>query len=226
MQGRRIQMNRIFWVTIVLVLLPISSGSAQFLGQLSAAPTLDKGDALWGTYLGVYDNAFALFGQFRYGVVTYVDLGLKLGMINYDPGLGNSRTGLTLGGDIKYWFMEKRSGDPLDISFGVGTEYLSISDFNVLSLGGNVIASYPIDYYESKRVTPYGRLNVRWQRTTLDKPWADPEKWNSGNSQSSDMNVALALGAELKLTETLNLVGELEIDDNVGFVAGINYNIF
>jgi hypothetical protein len=40
------------------------------------------------------------------------------------------------------------------------------------------------------------------------------------------MNVALALGAELKLTETLNLVGELEIDDNVGFVAGVNYSIF
>ena len=219
-------MKRIFWVTLILVLFLASSGSAQFLGQLTAAPTLDKGDALWGGYLGVYDNAFSLFGQFRYGMVTYVDLGFKLGLINYDPGLGNSRTGLTLGGDIKYWFLEKHSGDPLDISFGVGTEYLNISDFNVFSLGGNVIASYPIDYYETKRVTPYGRLNVRWQRTTLDKPWADPEKWNSGNSHTSDMNVALALGAELKLTETLNLVGELEIDDNVGFVAGINYYMF
>jgi hypothetical protein len=40
------------------------------------------------------------------------------------------------------------------------------------------------------------------------------------------MDVALALGADLKLTETLNLIGELEIDDNVGFVAGVNWNIF
>jgi hypothetical protein len=155
-------MCRIFLITIMLILFFASSVPAQFLGQLSAAPTLDKGNGLLGAYLGVYDNAFSVFGQFRYGIVTYVDLGLKLGMINYDPGYGESNSGMTFGGDVKYWFMEKRSGDPLDISFSIGTEYLSISEFSVFSLGGNVIASYMIDYNETKKVTPYGRLNVRW----------------------------------------------------------------
>lgn len=219
-------MKRIFLFITILVLFSISSVSAQFLGQLSAAPTVEKGSGLLGAYLGVYDNAFSLFGQFRYGIMTYVDLGLKMGMINYDPGYGESNSGLAFGGDIKYWFMDKRSGDPLDLSFGIGTEYLSISDFSVFSLGGNVIASYPIEYNENKKVTPYGRLNVRWERANFDKPTTEFGGLASGGSSDSDIDVALAIGADLKLNQTLNLIGELEIDDNVGFVAGVNWFIF
>jgi hypothetical protein len=40
------------------------------------------------------------------------------------------------------------------------------------------------------------------------------------------MGAALALGAELKLWPDLSLVGELQIDDNVGFIAGVNYSVF
>ncbi len=219
-------MKRIFLLVTLLVLFSITSVSAQFLGQLSAAPTVEKGSGLLGAYLGVYDNAFSVFGQFRYGVMTYVDLGLKMGMINFDPGYGESNSGLTIGGDIKYWFMEKNSGDPLDISFGIGTEYLGISDFSIFSLGGNIIASYPIDYNEAKRVSPYGRLNVRWERANFDKPRSEFGGQASGGSSDSDMDVALAIGADLKLNPTLNLIGELEIDDNVGFVAGVNWFVF
>ena len=219
-------MKRIFLFVTILVLFSISSVSAQFLGQLSAAPTVEKGSGLLGAYLGVYDNAFSVFGQFRYGVMTYVDLGLKMRMINYDPGYGESNSGLAFGGDVKYWFMEKRSGDPLDLSFGIGAEYLSISDFSVFSLGGNVIASYPIEYNENKKVSPYGRLNVRWERTNLDV--SHDQFGEPANISKSDnkMDVALAIGADLKLNQTLNLIGELEIDDNVGFVAGVNWFVF
>jgi len=38
--------------------------------------------------------------------------------------------------------------------------------------------------------------------------------------------VALALGAGLQLPSGLFLVGELQIDDNVGFIAGVNYSVF
>jgi hypothetical protein len=36
----------------------------------------------------------------------------------------------------------------------------------------------------------------------------------------------LSMGAELRLTSSLNFIGELQIDDNVGFVAGFNYSMF
>jgi hypothetical protein len=42
----------------------------------------------------------------------------------------------------------------------------------------------------------------------------------------SDLNVAIAFGAELKLYSNLLFVGELQIDDNVGFLGGINYTVF
>jgi hypothetical protein len=218
-------MRNIFVIIIVLIPFLISSASAQFLGQLTPAPTLNRGDGLGGAYMGVYEDAFSVFGQFRYGVAKYVDLGLKLGMISLDPGYGESNTGLAIGGDIKYWFMERHTGDPLDVSLGVGTEYLSISDFSVFSLGTNVIASYEIEHNQGKSVTPYGRLNLRWERSSFESAWRWPWR-HEGNWSHSDFDVALALGADLKISSDLSLVGELEIDDNVGFVAGINYHMF
>jgi len=219
-------MRKIFVIFALIVLFSISSASAQFLGQLSPAPTQGKGEALLGAYLGVYEDAFSVFGQFRYGIARYVDLGLKMGMIELDPGYGESNTGLIIGGDTKYWFMEQRFGDPLDISIGGGTEFLKISDFSLFSLGGNIIASHKIRYYEGKSITPYARLNIRWERQSFKRSWRWWWGWERGNWSDSDLDLALALGAELKLPSGLYLVGELEIDDNVGFVGGINYNMF
>jgi hypothetical protein len=219
-------MKNIVSVVVLLALFTASPASAQFLGQLVPAPTVNKGEALLGAYLGVYEDAFSIFGQFRYGLAKYLDMGFKMGMIDLDPGYGESNTGLITGGDVKYWFMEQQSGDPLDVSVGGGTEYLKISDFSIFSLGGNIVASYQIDYYEAKSVTPYGRLNVRWERQSYRGPWVTPAGWDAKARTDSDLDVALALGAELKLSAGLFLVGELEIDDNVGFVGGINYNVF
>ncbi len=216
-------MRNVFVIVMIVVLFSVSSASAQFLGQLSPAPTLHKGNALLGAYLGVYEDAFSIFGQVRYGIARYFDLGLKMGMINWSPGYGESKTGLTVGGDVKYWFMEQHTGDPLDVSVGGGTEYLNVSDYSLFSLGGNVIASYQIRYDEGKSVTPYSRLNIRWERQKFP---GSPVGGNEGPWSDDEMDVAIALGAELKLTSDLNLVGELEIDDNVGFVGGINYNVF
>lgn len=221
-------MRKIFVTAIIGALFSISSASAQFLGQLTPAPTLSKGDLLWGAYLGVYDNAFSVFGQFRLGLTRYVDFGLKAGMVDLDPGYGESNTGLAIGADIKYWFMEERTGDPLDVAFGVGTEYLNIADYSLFSLGANLVTSYQINYNVKKSVTPYGRINVRWERVSFERSWRWPWwRWEKRSWSDSDMDVALALGADLKISSNLSLIGELEIDDNVGFVAGrINYRMF
>lgn len=202
----------------ITIMLLTFSAPAQFLGQLSTAQTLTKGETMLGAYLGVYDDAFSVFGQLRYGVVRYLDFGFKMGMLNLDPSpkYGEEGTGLTFGGDVKYWFMERESNDPLDLSFGGGMEFFKITDYSLFTLGGNVIASYKFEYRPQKTVTPYGRLNLRWERASSKK----------GDGTDNDMDVALCLGADLKLWQDFNLVGELQIDDNVGFVAGVNYRIF
>lgn len=217
-------MKKTLLIAIAVILFSNTSASAQFLGQLTPAPTVNKGEALLGAYLGVYQRALCLLGQFRYGVLRYVDLGLKMGMIDYDPGDGKSDAGLTVSADIKYWFMEQRTGDVLDVSVGGGTEHLKIPDHSIFSLGGNVVASYQIQYDQAKSVTPYGRLNLRWERETSSRSFGGSE--NQKRRTQSDMGAALALGAELKLWPDLSLVGELQIDDNVGFIAGVNYSVF
>jgi len=207
----------------VTFMFSIPCARAQFLGQLSPAPTLNPGQASAGAYLGVYEDAFSIFGQFRYGIARYFDLGLKMGMIRWSPGYGESNTGLTVGGDIKYWFMEQGAGDPLDVSLAVASEYLNVSDFSIFTLGGNVIASYQINYAEGKSVTPYGRLNTRWERAEFPN---SPVTGQEGSWSDDELDVSLTMGAEMKLTSDLNLVGELQIDDNVGFIAGLSYSIF
>jgi hypothetical protein len=210
----------------IIIMLSTFSASAQFLGQLSTAQTLHKGETMAGAYLGIYDDAFSVFGQLRHGIVRYLDLGFKMGMLNLDPGYGEDNTGLVFGGDLKYWFMERKSGDPLDLSLGGGMEFLKISDYSLFALGGNVIASYEFEYGRHKSVTPYGRMNLRWERASFARSWRWMWGVERGDWTHDDMDVALSLGADLKLSQDFDLVGELEIDDNVGFVIGVNYKIF
>jgi hypothetical protein len=216
-------MNRTITLLILIISLSVPPAGAQFLGQLSPAPTVSQGEALAGAYLGVYEDAFSIFGQLRYGVARYFDMGLKMGMMNWSPGYGESNAGLTVGGDLKYWFMEQVAGDPLDVSVAMATEYLNVSDFSIFSLGGNVIASYEIKYAEGKSVTPYGRLNVRWERQSFPHK---PQTGEKGSWSDDEMDVALTMGAELKISSDFDLIGELQIDDNVGFIAGVSYSIF
>ena len=96
----------------IIIMLSTFSASAQFLGQLSTAQTLNKGETMLGAYLGIYDNAFSVFGQFRHGMVRYLDFGFKMGMLDLDPGYGEGKTGLIFGGDVKYWFLERESMTP------------------------------------------------------------------------------------------------------------------
>ncbi|MCK4224039.1 MAG: hypothetical protein KAX39_02585 [candidate division Zixibacteria bacterium] len=215
-------MRNILVIVIVVVLFSISSASAQFLGQLTPAPTLNKGDALLGGYLGVYEDAFSVFGQARYGLAKYVDFGFKMGLVDLDP---KNSVGLVVGGDVKYWFMEERTGDPLDISVAGATEYWKVSKQEVFLLGCNIIGSYQIDYGQNKSVTPYGRFNVRWERTDSEK--SENSKEGKGkNGSDDDLGVAVSLGADFRFSSNLNLIGELVIDDYVGLVLGINYFIF
>jgi hypothetical protein len=222
-------MRHIYSIIVIgtVIMLSTFSASAQFLGQLSTAQTLNKGETMVGAYLGVYDHAFSLFGQLRHGMLKYLDFGFKMGMLNLDPGYGEGKTGLAFSGDVKYWFLERKSGDPLDLSFAGGMEFSKITDYSLFSLGGNAIVSYEIEYGPQKSVSPYGRLNLRWEKANYKRIFV-PAVWGWENREwtHEEADVALSLGADLKLSPNFSIIGELEIDDNVGFVAGVNYKIF
>lgn len=199
--------------------LSVSAAEAQFTGQLSTARTLPVGNYDLGGYFGVYDGAFAFFGQFRGGVSQDFDLGVKLGFINVDPG---SRTGVILGGDLKYQILDVRAKDPFDLSIGAGLEFFSVSDFNTFSFGANFIGSYDFDLSKGRVISPYGRLNIRGQR----EHWDFGEWWTGVSHTETDFHAGLNPGVSLKVSNNLQIIGELQFDEHFGFIGGATYSFY
>lgn len=210
-------MKKMIAFSVVIFLVLTFNCWAQFSGQLSTAKTTKEGGLLGGGYFGVYEDAFSIFGQMRYGFLQDFDGGFKLGLLNSDPGFGESKTGIILGGDAKYQLLKREAKDPVDFAFGLGMEYLSVSDYSVFSFGGNLIGSYDFVLESKKVITPYGRLNLRGQRVDVTI---------AGFEGDTDFKVAFCLGTEIQLTPELNMIAELQIDDNVGVIGGFSYNIF
>jgi len=206
-------------ILAVGLLLSASAAEAQFTGQLSTARALHVGNYDLGGYFGVYDGAFAFFGQFRGGVSQDFDLGMKLGVINIDPG---SRTGVILAGDLKYQILNVRAKDPFDLSIGAGLEFFSVSDFNTFSFGANFIGSYDFDLSKGRVISPYGRLNLRGQR----EHWDFGEWWTGVSHTETDFHAGLNPGVSLKVSDNLQIIGEFQFDENFGFIGGVTYSFY
>ena len=199
--------------------LSVSGAQAQFTGQLSTARTLPAGQYDLGGYFGVYEDAFAFFGQFRGGAANNLDLGLKLGIINFSSGghLAESSTGVLLGGDMKYQILNARSKDPFDLSIGMGLEFSAVSHFNIFSFGANFIGSYDFDLSEGRVISPYARLSLRGQREHWDFDF--PRESITDN----DFKAGLNPGASLKVSPNLQIIAEFQFDTKFGFLGGITY---
>ncbi|MDP3025227.1 MAG: hypothetical protein Q8O10_06800 [candidate division Zixibacteria bacterium] len=214
-------------VVILLVLgliFSVSVAQAQFTGQLSTARTLPVGGYDLGGYFGVYEDAFAFFGQFRGGVVEYLDLGMKLGVISYDPsGLEGSGEGVILGGDLKYQILDAELKDPFDLSVGAGLEFFSTShnddNYNSFSFGANFCGSKDFALAKGRVISPYGRLNFRGQREPKDenRPW---------DRKETNFKPGLNPGVSLKVSNYVQIIGELQFDDNFGFIGGLTYSFY
>jgi hypothetical protein len=205
-----------------LVILGLSSltisAQAQFLGQLSTARTLPVGQYDLGGYFGVYEDAFTFFGQFRGGVADYFDLGLKLGLVSFDPG----GEGIILGGDFKYQLLDAKQKDPLDLSLGAGLEFSSVSDFNIFSFGANFCGSYDFALSKGRVISPYARLNLRSQREHVE----GGPNWLDHDFTNTDFKVGINPGVSLKVSTYFQILGELQFDDNFGFIGGVTYSFY
>ena len=188
-------------VGFLAVLLLTSVSQAQFLGQLSTAQSPGPGKSVAGGYFGVYEDAFAFFGQYRYGFANYLDGAIKAGVISLDAPGGNS-AGLLLGADLKYQLLDATLGDPFDLAVGGMTEFAAVEDFTIFSLGGSVIGSYPFEMRNGRHISPYSRFNMRMQRV------------GNGDSKTD---------LEIELSRDWSLIGEFLIEDNLGFIFGFNY---
>ena len=211
---KKLKFSLIFLVS--LLIFP-TSGYSQFLGQLETAPTLLRGSYSAGGYAGVYDDAFAIFGGFRFGATDYLDWGIKAGILNLDD-----ESGIILGGDLKYFVLDAGIGDPLDLSLGLGTEFSRIQDFSRFSLGGNMIISRDFCLENGRAISPYGRLNLRMERKSGEKTWG-PQRYHKDVLPDTDLEMGLCVGTSFELTTRALLVGELQMDEFFGFIIGVNF---
>jgi len=198
---------------LVFALVFASVSQAQFLGQVSTAVTVTPGGSLVGGYIGVQDQLLVLFGQYRYGFAKYFDGGVKFGFLDF-----NDETGLVLGGDLKYQILQDPFTAPFDMALSGSVEFAATDPVTVLSFGGNVIGSKDFKLRTGRTISPYGKINLRAERVEVDQP---PP---FSNVSDTDFEMAGYFGADFEVANSFHLLGEFVIDNEIGFIFGVNYS--
>jgi len=186
---------------------------AQYSAQLSPASPVLKGTSKAGGYIGIYDGAFGILGQYRYGIGGYSDLGLKLAFIDLDSGSPEGDVGFSAAIDSKYQMMEVRIMDPIDLSLGGVFEIVKFNHFSNLVAGPIAVGSYPILIKNGRNLTPYGRLLIGLERSHL-----------SGVKAETDFKLALNMGVTYDLSSSTESLAEIQIDSKyAAFLIGLSF---
>ncbi len=207
-------MNRIV-IALLLVLSVTSGATAQYAAQLATAGTVLKGSSRGGGFVGIYDGAFGVLGQYRYGIGGYSDIGGKLGIIDLDSGSKEGDLGFFIAVDSKYQVMEVRIMDPIDLSIGGTFEIAAFDHFNNLILGGFAVGSYPVALKNGRILSPYGRIILGFNRTA-----------SSWRPSSTEFDLGLNMGVTMELSSSTLALAEFQIDDNTAaFLMGIEFGL-
>jgi hypothetical protein len=207
-------LNRIV-ISLLLVISVASGATAQYAAQLSDAGTVLKGSSIGGGYVGIYDGAFGILGQYRYGIGGYTDIGGKLGIIDLDSGSREGNVGFLMAIDSKYQVMEVRIMDPIDLSIGGTLEFSAFNHLKTFVVGGYAVGSYPVTLKNGRILSPYGRLIMGFNR-------GDPD-WGASNTE---FDLALNLGVSMELSSSTHALGEIQIDDDAAaFLMGLEFGL-
>ncbi len=189
-----------------------SGGPGGFLGQLSTAESVPSGSIDLGAYVGFYDDANALFGQFRMGAMAHGEWEVKAGVLDTE---GGSDPHVVVGTAFKYHFYDRQENSSPDMAVNAIIEYYGLdSDGSSWIFGTGFIASYPFRLSNNSDLTPYGRLSFRVERLSV------------GDYRDSDFDIGLNLGAQYAPTRRFQIYTELQLDDQYGIIGGINFAVY
>ena len=189
-----------------------SDGPGGFLGQLSTAEAVPSGSIDLGAYVGFYDDANALFGQFRMGAMAHSEWEIKAGVLDTE---GGSDPHVMIGTAFKYHFYDRQENSSPDMAVNAIIEYYGLdSDGSSWIFGTGLIGSYPFRLSNNSDLTPYGRLSFRVERLSV------------GDYRDSDFDIGLNLGAQYAPTWRFQIYAELQLDDQYGLIGGINFAVY
>ena len=230
-------MRKMIAAIFAVVLLSAAPSQALMIGQMRSAETSGWGSLNLTTGIGIYDNVKHIFGTVRYGIASQVDISGSLALLDHEA---NDDASLLLNADVQYQFMQSKLGYSFDMAAGAVFEYFSMGygnvDASTWTIGLNYIVSKPVKLENGFAFTPYGRLNVRSDNYSaetevveLGVPGTTSSLSKLLNSQAtvssdeSDFNIGVNLGSVFPISSKISLTGEVQIDDEVGFLGGITF---
>jgi len=201
---------------------------ASFFGQVTTARILERGVQDVSAFVGFYEDATMFFGQLRRGFSSSVEGGLQFGLL--DPEVGD--VGLAAGGDFKFGLMASKPGQPLDMAFDIRGAYFNLDVFSVVELGASAILSHPYVLTQGSTLTPYGAVNLRVEHVSIDnQPNAAARRYTparalaNGGGDDTSLEISAMGGVKWDISDLLDLLGEIVIDDQLGLIFGINFKI-
>lgn len=204
-----------FCLALAAVLATPAPSWCQVFGQFTGAQPLEVNTRLAGGYLTSSDNVFGLLAQLRLSFYPAVDFGFQGGFARQSF-RGGDRTTLRLGTDLRYQVVEASADAPFSVAVGGGLGVETGDDWNVFSVGPNVVGSRAFQGNGEVQFTPFVGAGILFTNV------------NVGSLDDTDVSMPLRVGSELRLNQQISLTAELQLrlsdsfNDDVGFAVGIN----
>lgn len=191
--------------------LSVPQAQGQLLGSLATASVEEVGAKKVGGYLGLTGDYVSLTGQFRYGVATSFDLGVKAAFVDFSDGGGSS---VAFNTDAKIQLLDVYLQDPVDLSIGPDLTYFRAQDVTHWYFGGALILSKEFTMNNGRPLSPYTRVGVRMHRIETTA------------GDSDDLDMGFAGGLEYGVSGYTQIYGEVVIEDTgTGMYVGAQYQL-
>lgn len=206
-------MKKTILAALILATLCAAPLSAQFLGHLRTAQTSGLGSLNLQTAAGIYEDAFTVMGRMRYGIANRADMTLSLALLDPD---NSDNLEIVLGSDLMFQVSDYDLGRMADMALGAFVEYYSMDrgpklDYSNLAIGVSYVIDRPIELAPAVDLVPYGKVNLRVNRVEVN------------DKSESDFNIGFNLGAVMPVSGRIDVSGEVQLDDQFGFVVGVNF---
>lgn len=186
--------------------------AAQVYGQYTSAEIVPVNGHMFGGYVHASNDFLGLLAQLRLSFYPNVDFGFHGGLTRISLA-GGDVTSLRIGGDLKAQVAHSTQGD-IAIGGALGIE--TGDHLHVLTVGPTVVVSRTFGTSSGAGITPYGGLGLLFSNVEID------------DRQFTDFSMPIRAGAEFRLAPEVRLCAELqlrvsdEVNDDFGFVTGVN----
>ena len=176
--------------TVMVVALVPATARAQVLGTWATAIPYAGDEMVAGGFFLV-GEPIGIVGQFRTGIADKMDVGVQLGVPNFD--LAND-TVIGLAGDTKYLILPEKGNFPLDLAVDGAFGYQHADKLTLVDFDFGAVASKKFVTSGGRTLVPYGSLMFAVGHASVDRPKNLPENVKFERSNTDlDVNVRVGL---------------------------------